>query len=79
MNAVSLVTARSNQEQLAAARVHAQETGGSVSVVPTGLPEAPGPYDLSKSAALVAGGYEAACTWLETGADARASRGPIRR
>jgi NTE family protein len=66
MNAVSLVTARSNQEQLAAARLHAEQSGGTVAVVPTGLPEAPGPYDLSKSAALVAGGYEAASAWLES-------------
>lgn len=67
MNSVSLVTARSNQEQLASARAHAARAGGAVFVVPTGLPEAPGPYDLSKSAALIAGGYEAASAWIEAG------------
>ncbi len=64
MNSVSLVTARSNQEQLAAARYHASRTGGNVFVVPTGEPSAPGPFDLSRSEALAATAYEKTATWL---------------
>jgi NTE family protein len=65
-NSVSLVTTRANQEQLAAARRHAASTGGHVFVVPSGEPPAPGPYDLSKSAALAATAYEATTTWLKS-------------
>jgi NTE family protein len=66
MNSVSLVTARSNQEQLNAARRHATDNGGRVFVVPTGEPPAPGPFDLSRSAALAATAYEETSTWLES-------------
>ena len=66
MNSVSLVTARSNQAQLEAARRHADDNGGRVLVVPTGEPAAPGPFDLSRSAALAATAYEETSTWLES-------------
>jgi NTE family protein len=65
---VSLVTARSDQEQLDAARLNAGKMGGRVFVVPTGEPQAPGPFDLSKSATLAAIAYERTTSWL-TGSD----------
>jgi NTE family protein len=64
MNSVSLVTARSNQEQLALARHNAGRTGGHVFVVPTGEPPAPGPFDLSRGQALASLAYENTVTWL---------------
>jgi NTE family protein len=64
MNSVSLVTARSNQEQLAAARLNASRRGGSVFVVPSGEPVAPGPFDLSGSRMLTDTAYRAAKAWL---------------
>jgi hypothetical protein len=66
MNSVSLVTARSNQEQLEAARRHATDNGGRVFVVPTGEPPAPGPFDLSRSAALTATAYTETSSWLNS-------------
>ena len=74
MNSVSLVTARSNQAQLAAARLHASQRGGRIFVVPNGEPAAPGPFDLSRSTALVKASYDAATIWL-TSADGVA--GPL--
>ncbi len=68
MNSISLVTARSNQAQLAAAQVHASRRGGRVFVVPSGEPPAPGPFDLSRSTELTNAAYNAARTWL-TSAD----------
>jgi NTE family protein len=67
MNSVSLVTARSNEEQLVSARDHAVRTGGNVFVVPTGAPPAPGPFDLTRSEALAAIAYEKTTTWLSEG------------
>jgi NTE family protein len=67
MNSVSLVTARSNQAQLAAARLHASQQGGRVFVVPSGEPLAPGPFDLSRSGVLSKASYNAARTWLARG------------
>jgi NTE family protein len=64
MNSLSLVTSRSNQEQLASARHHASGTGGNVFMVPTGEPPAPGPFDLTRSEALAAIAYEKTATWL---------------
>jgi NTE family protein len=64
MNSVSLVTARSNQEQLAAARLNAASIGGHVFVVPTGQPPAPSTFDLSKGATLATVAYNAARSWL---------------
>jgi NTE family protein len=66
MNSVSLVTARSNQEQLDRARRHAAENGGRVFVVPTGAPPAPGPFDLSRSAVLAATAYTETSSWLNS-------------
>lgn len=65
MNSVSLVTARVNQELLAAGVRHATAVGGRVFVVPTGSPNAPGPYDLSRTADLVSAGYEATRAWVD--------------
>jgi NTE family protein len=64
MNSVSLVTARSNQAQLEVARLRAAQRGGSVFVVPSGEPPAPGPFDLSRSKTLTKASYEAAKMWL---------------
>jgi NTE family protein len=64
MNSVSLVTARSNQAQLAAARLHASQRGGRVFVVPSGEPAAPGPFDLSRSRQLTKASYDATRLWL---------------
>jgi NTE family protein len=64
MNSVSLVTARSNQAQLEAARLHVAQRGGRVLVVPSGEPAAPGPFDLSRSRLLTKTSYDAARTWL---------------
>jgi NTE family protein len=74
MNSVSLVTARSNQAQLEAARLHATRRGGQVFVVPSGEPLAPGTFDLSKSTALAKTSYDAARTWL---ASADGSQEPL--
>jgi NTE family protein len=66
MNSVSLVTARSNQVQLEQARRHATNSGGHVFVVPTGAPSAPGPFDLSRSAALADAAYSETSSWLNS-------------
>jgi NTE family protein len=70
MNSISLVTARSNQAQMAAAQLHASRQGGRVFVVPSGEPPAPGPFDLSRSAALTNTAYHAARTWLASAGEA---------
>lgn len=74
MNSVSLVTARSNQVQLEQARHHAATNGGRVFVVPTGEPPAPGPFDLSRSAALAETAYQETSSWLNSWSDDPAMR-----
>lgn len=63
MNSVSLLTARGTQEHLAKARRRADRAGGDVLVVPTGEPEAPGPFDFRRSRALFDRAYEHAARW----------------
>jgi NTE family protein len=68
MNSVSLVTARAWREHLVAARRHAAATGGSLFVVPSAEPAAPGPFDFSRSAALADAAYARTRSWLADGA-----------
>jgi hypothetical protein len=65
MNSVSLVTYRASREQLAVAQQHASSTGGSIFVVPSAAPNAPGPFDFTKSSALSDAAYRCTRTWLE--------------
>jgi len=64
MNSVSLVTARADHEQLAAAVKRATDTGGRVLVVPSPEPPAPGPFDFRRSAALAKAAYQRTIVWL---------------
>jgi NTE family protein len=64
MNSVSLVTARSNQEQLVAANAHATAHGGRVFVVPSAEPTAPATFDFRKSAGLADTAYRRTVRWL---------------
>jgi NTE family protein len=68
MNSVSLVTARTGREQLAAAQLHAAATGGTVFVVPSAKPLAPSPFDFTKSAALADAAYTRTRQWFDDGA-----------
>jgi NTE family protein len=68
MNSVSLVTARAWREHLTAAWRHAAASGGSIFVVPSAEPVAPGPFDFTRSAALADAAYERTRSWLTDGA-----------
>jgi NTE family protein len=70
MNSVSLVTARTGREQLAAAQLHAAGSGGAVFVVPSAKPLAPSPFDFTRSAALADAAYARTRRWFENGAPA---------
>jgi len=63
MNSVSLLTARAGAQQLAEARRRAAADGGVVHEVPTGEPEAPGPFDFTQSPTLFARAHEHAARW----------------
>ena len=69
MNSVSLATAQTNQGRLEAALAHASRHNGRVHVVPSGLPEAPGPFDLSRTPVLAETAYRSAKSWLESTRD----------
>ncbi len=65
MHTVSLVTAARTAEQLATAHRRAERAGTAVFVVPTGEPEAPGPFDFRHGRRLFDAAYRRAARWLE--------------
>jgi NTE family protein len=64
MNSVSLLTARAGRAQLAEAEAAVRSSAGHVWVVPSPLPEAPGPFDFSRADELAQASYAGATRWL---------------
>jgi NTE family protein len=66
MNSAALVTMRADRLRLEEAAGRASSGGGSVKVVPSAEPPAPGPFDFRRSATLADAAYHRTQLWLST-------------
>ena len=70
MNSAALVTMRADRLRLEEAAGRASSTRGSVRVVPSAEPAAPGPFDFRRSASLAGAAYRRTKVWLAAGGSA---------